>query len=91
MKKLVYYLVLSLFTICAVGGNTAFASSSEILSDIEDISKESESLELIDVDELPKGTPFIYFNTVEDFEKDRDYFYKKGKYNCKGVQHHKQF
>lgn len=74
MKKIVLSLVLSLFVVITTG-NTAFASSevtktsAEILSEIEAITENSESVELISVDELPEGTPFVNFDTVEDFEK----------------------
>lgn len=73
MKKIVLSLVLSLFAVITIS-NTAFASevtksSAEILSEIETITKNSESVELISVDELPEGTPFVNFDTVEDFEK----------------------
>lgn len=43
--------------------------SAEVLSEIEAITNNSESVELISVDELPKGTPFVNFDTIEDFEK----------------------
>jgi len=43
--------------------------SAEVLSEIEAITNNSESVELISVDELPKGTPFVKFETIEDFEK----------------------
>lgn len=67
MKKLIFSLVLSLFAVSTIG-NTVFAST-EILTEIEDAANKSKSIELINVDELPKGTPFVNFDTVEDFEK----------------------
>ncbi|WP_342513361.1 hypothetical protein MKY34_00800 [Sporosarcina sp. FSL K6-1522] len=74
MKKLISSLVLSLFAVSTIG-NTVFASSedtqysTEILTEIEDVANNSRSIELIDVDELPEGTPIVNFDTVEDFEK----------------------
>jgi len=71
MKKLIYSI--AFFLTLSTVGNTAFASedikpSEEMLTEIGDIANNSKSVELIDVDELPNGTPFIYFDTVEDFE-----------------------
>ncbi|MBH9968153.1 hypothetical protein [[Bacillus] enclensis] len=70
MKKLGLSLLVSLLML-SILGNTAFASSSStaILSEVEDISKESNSIELVDYSELPEGTPLVEFDTVEEFEK----------------------
>ncbi|QTB23128.1 hypothetical protein J1907_03165 [Lysinibacillus sphaericus] len=74
MKKFALSLVLSLFAVGTLG-NTAMASTeviespSKILSEVEEIANNSESIELINIDELPEGIPFVNFDTVEDFEK----------------------
>lgn len=74
MKKLTLTLALSLFAVSAVG-NTALASTEaiespvKILTEIESVANNSESIELINVNELPVGTPTVNFDTVEDFEK----------------------
>lgn len=74
MKKFALSFLSSLFALGLVG-NTAFASTSyeepseSILHEVEEIANESESLDLIDVDELPEGTPFVKFDTIEEFEQ----------------------
>ncbi|MEQ6857251.1 hypothetical protein AAHH17_22610 [Lysinibacillus capsici] len=74
MRKLTLTLALSLFAVSAVG-NTALASTEAIetpvktLTEIESVANYSESIELINVNELPVGTPIVNFDTVEDFEK----------------------
>ena len=74
MKKIAFSFLIAIFAVTSLG-NTVFASSKtaepskEILAEVEAIANSSDSLELFDVDELPKGTPMINFDTVEDFEK----------------------
>lgn len=44
-------------------------ASSETLEKVEELANESESFDVISLDELPEGTPLLYFDTMEDFEK----------------------
>ncbi|QGS68702.1 hypothetical protein CV093_10160 [Oceanobacillus sp. 143] len=53
--------------------STAFASTSGLstsqLNKVKAIDGASESIELVDLSEVPKGAPMIEFETVEEFEK----------------------
>ncbi|MGG1594203.1 hypothetical protein [Terribacillus saccharophilus] len=71
--KIVLSLLVAVFVLCSTG-NTVFAStsstnSSEVLSEIESLAHNSEEIELVDANTLPKGTPTINFESVEEFEQ----------------------
>lgn len=78
MKNKVFISLLSVLLIVGSFSTSVFASDSEdtssqenakILRSVEELVEDSDSVELIDVDELPEGAPVIEFETVEEFEK----------------------
>ncbi|MGR6899708.1 hypothetical protein [Rummeliibacillus sp. BSL5] len=44
-------------------------NSTATMNEIKDIANQTDSLELVDVTDLPENTPFINFDSIEDFQK----------------------
>lgn len=75
MKNKLILSLLSIIFVIGASSTTVFASNLETSVDhntltvVSDIVDQTESLELINVDELPVGTPFVEFDSIEEFEK----------------------
>lgn len=74
--KIVLSLLVAIFVLSFTGSSvlassssTTDSSSSEVLSEIEAIANDSDEIELVDADTLPKGTPAVNFDSIEEFEQ----------------------
>lgn len=73
MKKLVSLLALSTVLLFSSFNTHAVASSQTdpktTKKELNDFSNQTDGLEIVDVDELPEGTPMIEFDNMDEFKK----------------------